>query len=149
MEGLWGIGSGHDRGDELDISSDDQSGRSMRAATGPAVVVPGGAKKLFEAVVGSRQIFVFIAVEQATAVAFGHLEEVFGGLRKERRVSGTVLGNLCHQGLVIPLHALPLLLLRVFQDMGCLMHPTVSYLDVGPERGGCLQAFGEESVEPN
>ena len=84
----------------------------------------GGAKELFQVIVGARQIGHLVAHEQPLTIASGDFLEVCN-----RRGQGTELLLLLRHGgqelLIVPFEGVYITLFGVGEQVGCLMHPRI------------------------
>jgi DDE_Tnp_1-associated len=116
------------------------------AAGRPPLVTAVRAEQPFEVVVGARQVGHGIAVEQAGAVAAGHLQEVVDGAG-ERAGLGAVAADggdepgeaAGDRGRVEARH--------VVQDPGRAVHPGVGAADVRPEVAGAVQGVRDQPAQ--
>ena len=103
-------------------------------------------EQLLEIIVGARQIRHSIAVEQAGAVAAGHLEEMLDRLGK---VAGlvTVAAHGAEQAVQAMAHGLGRLAGGVAQDPGGLVDPSIDAANVRPERLRALEPTSKQLAQ--
>ena len=101
---------------------------------------------MFKIVVGARQIRNAVAVEQARAIAAGHLAEV----RDRAAQAGGAVAMAehgTHQSIEAALHRGCIFGIMVVQNVRRLVHPWIDALDIGPEGAGLCQALPDQLLQ--
>ena len=123
-------------------------GRAVGLAAGrPPLVTAVRAEQPLEVVVGARQVGDGVAVEQAGAVAAGHLQEVVDGAG-ERAGLGAVARHGGEQPVEAAAHRLRRLAGGIPQDPGRPVDPGVGATDRWPQALRALEPAGEQPAQP-
>jgi len=110
-------------------------------------VVTMCSEQLLEPVVGPRQVFDPITVEQAGPPAGSDLHEAIDGFDQGAGFAAP-LGPSCQEALVAGLDTDRIEPGPIAKDMGGRAEPTVGAADVRPEGAGARQAARDESRDP-
>src|SRR2546425_2075103 len=92
----------------------------------------GGAKVLFEVIVGARQVFDLVVLEESVPITLGDFAEVCYS-RSERPQPVLLLFHGLQQLLIRLLERAHIALLSVSEQMSGLMHPRIGLPDGRPE----------------
>ena len=111
----------------------DQGGRCALAPSDAPLDLTGGAKVLFEIIVGARQVFDLLVLEESVPITLSDFAEV-GYCRSERPQPVLLLFHAFQQLLIRLLEAAHIALLSVSEQMSGLMHPRIGLPDGRPER---------------
>lgn len=134
-------------GDEPDGAAEHQRRRGCLAARGAALVVAVRPEQLLQPVVGARQAFDPIAVEQAGSVAGGDLHEVVDRHGQRTGFVASPSPGL-QETLVAGLHPGRVEPGPVREGEGGRVEPAVGPTDVGPQSGRALQTTPDEGRDP-
>ena len=141
----WMLAGGHGR-DQARLAAQHDRRRGRLAPCRSPLVVALRAELMFKIVVGARQIRDGVAVEQARAIAAGHLAEVLDrAAQAGRAVAMAEHGT--HQSIEATLHRGRVLGVMVVQDVRRLVHPWIDALDVRPEGAGLCQALPDQLLQ--
>ena len=111
----------------------DQGGRCALAPGDAPLDMAGGAKVLFEVIVGARQVFDLVVLEESVPITRGDFAEVCD-CRSERPQAVLLLLHGLQQLLIRLLEGAHIALLSVSEQMSGLMHPRIGLPDGRPER---------------
>ena len=138
---------GDETGGEPHRATQHRRRRVALAAGRPPLVTAVRAEQLLERVVGARQVGDGVAVEQAGAVAAGHLEEMVDRLG-ERAGLAAVARHGGEQPAEATAHRLDRLTGGIRQDSGRLVDPGVGATDRRPQAPRVLEPAGEQPAQP-
>jgi hypothetical protein len=141
----WMLAGGHGR-DQARLAAQHDRRRGGLAPCRSPLVVALRAELMFKIVVGARQIRDGVAVEQARAIAAGHLVE---GRGRAAQAGGAVAmaEHGTRQSIEAALHRGCVLGVMVVQDVRRLVHPWIDTLDVRPEGAGLCQALPDQLLQ--
>jgi len=111
----------------------DQGGRCALAPGDAPLDMASGAKELFEVIVGARQVFDLVVLEESVPITRGDFAEVCD-CRSERPQAVLLLFHGLQQLLIRLLEGAHIALLSVSEQMSGLMHPRIGLPDGRPER---------------
>jgi len=103
-------------------------------------------KKLFEIVIGAREIRHAITVEQTRPITVADLEKVVDG-RRQRACFGAVPLHRPEEPVQALLHRCLTELVLIIEDIRRTMHPAIGHLHVGPQGRGIMQPPLEDGLQ--